>query len=91
MATGILLYSAHMSAKAVQVSIDTDLLRRIDADPEARKRGRSALIRSAVELYLAARERREIDSRLTHAYHGQADAMLAEIEDLLGEQSWPSD
>jgi len=89
--TGILLYNANMTAKAVQVSIDTDLLRRIDADPEARERGRSAFIRSAVELYLTARERREIDSRLTRAYQGQADVLLAEIEDLLGEQSWPSD
>jgi metal-responsive CopG/Arc/MetJ family transcriptional regulator len=80
-----------MAAKAVQVSIDTDLLRRIDADPEARRRGRSAFIRSAFELYLIARERREVDSRLARAYQGQADALLAEIEDLLGEQSWPSD
>lgn len=80
-----------MPAKPVQVSIDTDLLSRIDADPEARERGRSAFIRSAVELYLAARERRQIDAELTRAYHGQADALLAEIEDLLAEQSWPSD
>jgi metal-responsive CopG/Arc/MetJ family transcriptional regulator len=80
-----------MTAKAVQVSIGTDLLRRIDADPEARERGRSAFIRSAVELYLTARERREIDSRLARAYQGQAVALLAETEDLVGEQSWPSD
>jgi metal-responsive CopG/Arc/MetJ family transcriptional regulator len=80
-----------MAAKPVQVSIDTDLLGRIDADPEARERGRSAFIRSAVELYLTARERREIDARLARAYQGEADALLAEIEGLLGKQSWPSD
>jgi metal-responsive CopG/Arc/MetJ family transcriptional regulator len=80
-----------MAAKPVQVSIDTDLLRRIDADPETQDRGRSAFIRSAVEIYLAARERSEIDAGLVRAYEGQADAMLAEIEDLLGEQAWPSD
>ena len=80
-----------MSAKTVRVSIDTDLLRRVDADPEARARGWSAFIRSAVELYLTARERREIDSRLARAYQGEADVLLAEIADLLGEQSWPSD
>jgi metal-responsive CopG/Arc/MetJ family transcriptional regulator len=80
-----------MTAKPVQVSIDTDLLRRIDADPEARDKGRSAFIRSAVELYLTARERRKIDTQLARAYRGQADPLLAEIEDLLGEQSWPTD
>lgn len=48
-------------------------------------------MRSVVELYLTARERRQIDSRLARAYRDQVDAMLAEIEDLLGEQTWPSD
>jgi hypothetical protein len=43
-----------MAAKPVQISIETSLLRRIDADPEARRRGHSALIRLAGELYLAA-------------------------------------
>lgn len=85
------MYTANMPAKPVQVSIDTDLLSRIDADPEAKERGRSAFIRSAVELYLTARERREIDSQIARAYEGQADALLEEIEDLLGEQSWPGD
>lgn len=80
-----------MAAKPVQVSIDSALLRRIDADPEARERGRSALIRSAVELYLAAKERQEIESRLQRAYAGEADALLAEIEDLMGDQAWPSE
>ena len=83
--TGFLLYSPNMAAKPVQISIDTDLLSRIDADPEARERGRSAFIRSAVELYLTARHRREIDAKLARAYQGEADALLAEIEDLLGE------
>lgn len=77
-----------MAAKPVQISMDTALLRRIDADPEARRRGRSALIRSAVELYLAARERQEIESRLERAYAGEADALLAEIEELMGDQAW---
>ncbi|HLE83874.1 MAG TPA: ribbon-helix-helix protein, CopG family [Thermoanaerobaculia bacterium] len=80
-----------MAAKPVQISIDTALLRRIDADPEAREKGRSAFVRSAVELYLTAKERREIESRLRRAYAGEADALLGEIEDLIGDQAWPSD
>jgi metal-responsive CopG/Arc/MetJ family transcriptional regulator len=80
-----------MTAKRVQVSLDTELLHRIDLDPEARTRGRSAFIRAAVEAYLAAKERQEVESRLTQPYAGGADAMLAEVTELLGRQSWPAD
>lgn len=78
-----------MSAKPVQISMDTALLERIDADPEVREKGRSAFVRSAVELYLTAKERREIDSAIERGYGGEADALLAEIEDLIGDQAWP--
>ena len=79
-----------MSAKPVQVSIDTELLTRIDRDPEAQERGRSAFIRSAVELYLAAKRRHELEVQLADAYTGRADALLDEVVELLGRQSWPS-
>ena len=78
-----------MAAKAVQISMDTDLLRRIDRDPEVRKRGRSAFVRSAVELYLKAKRRRDVDRVIARAFEGQADAMLEEIVDLIGDQAWP--
>ncbi len=80
-----------MAAKPVQVSIDTELLTRIDRDPETRKRGRSAFIRSAVEVYLVAKGRHQLESQLAQAYAGQADAMLEEVVELLGRQSWPND
>lgn len=80
-----------MTVKAVQISMDPELLRRIDADPEARRKGRSAFVRSAVRLYLTARERKDLEARIEQAYSGEADAMLAEIEDLIGDQAWPSD
>ncbi len=80
-----------MAVRPVQISMDNDLLGRIDSDPEVRDKGRSAFIRSAVRLYLKAKKRREIEARLAAAYGGEADALLDEIEALLGEQSWPSD
>ncbi len=80
-----------MGAKPVQISIDSALLERIDADPETRARGRSAFVRSAVERYLAAKQRREIDRRITQAYPGKADAMLNDIADLIDAQQWPDD
>ena len=80
-----------MLARPVRISMDAELLRRIDADPEARQRGRSFFIRSAIEMYLRARQRREIDERLRNAYAGQADELLAEISDLMDVQEWPSE
>jgi metal-responsive CopG/Arc/MetJ family transcriptional regulator len=87
----LLLYDANMTAKPVQISMDTALLRRIDADPEVREKGRSAFVRSAVELYLTAKERKEIDAQIERGYAGQADVLLAESEDLIGAQAWPDD
>lgn len=78
-----------MSVRPVQISLDEDLLARIDADPEARAEGRSAFVRAAVALYLRVKERRAIDDALRRAYQGEADAMLSEAEGLVGAQAWP--
>lgn len=86
-----MLYNTNMAAKPVQISIDTDLLERIDADSETRTRGRSAFVRSAVERYLAAKQRQRVDNQIVEAYRGHADAMLAETADLLDAQEWPED
>jgi metal-responsive CopG/Arc/MetJ family transcriptional regulator len=80
-----------MSAKPVQISMDTELLRRIDEDPEAQQAGRSAFVRSAVQLYLAAKKRQAIEAQLVQAYAGEGDAMLEEVVDLLDAQAWPDD
>jgi metal-responsive CopG/Arc/MetJ family transcriptional regulator len=80
-----------MAAKAVQVSIDSELLRRIDADPETREKGRSAFIRSAVTSYLRARRRAKADAAIAAAYGGAADAMLDEITGVIDAQAWPDD
>lgn len=86
-----MLYTAIMPARPVQISLDTALLERIDADPETRAHGRSAFVRSAVERYLAAKVRREVDARIREAYRDHADALLADTTDLIGAQSWPDD
>lgn len=78
-----------MPVKPVQISIDTELLRRIDADPEAREKGRSAFVRAAVEVYLSARERRDLEARIARAYDGEATAMLDEVIELMRAQAWP--
>jgi len=80
-----------MAARPVQISLEEDLLRRIDQDPEARENGRSAFIRSATELYLRAKERKSVDDAIRAAYQGKADDLLAEVESLLRGQSWPDE
>ena len=69
--------------------MDAELLRRVDADPEVRLRGRSVFIRSAIEMYLRTRQRREIDQQIRNAYTGKADELLAEVSDLMDVQEWP--
>jgi metal-responsive CopG/Arc/MetJ family transcriptional regulator len=86
-----MLYDPIMPAKPVQISVDTDLLERIDADEETRTHGRSAFIRSAVEGYLAAKRRRQIDAQIQAAYQGHADALLGEAAGLMDAQKWPEE
>lgn len=76
-----------MGARPVQVSMDADLLARIDKDPEVKKKGRSAFLRAAVLVYLEARRRRDVDERIRASYGGKADDLLDEVSDLIGRQS----
>lgn len=78
-----------MPAKPVQVSIDVELLRRIDEDPETRENGRSAFVRSAVSSYLEAKRRREVDAAIREAYADAGDEMASEIAGLMEAQAWP--
>ena len=80
-----------MARRPVQISLDVELLKRIDRDPEARKKGRFAFIRSAVEFYLRTRERAEVDEAIQSAYRGQGEALLKEVDDLFEAQEWPAD
>ena len=57
-----------------------------DTDPRAQ-----ILVNDTDITSLSDKERREIEARLTDAYAGEADALLEEIESLMGGQSWPSD
>jgi metal-responsive CopG/Arc/MetJ family transcriptional regulator len=77
-----------MPARAVQVSIDDALLKRIDRDRETREKGRSAFIRSAVQLYLKAKERGQVDVAIRKAYEGEAEAMLDDVRGLMEAQAW---
>jgi len=56
--------------KPIQIMMDESLLKRIDADPEARKVGRSAFLRAAAGEYLSRRRKRRIADAYRKAYSG---------------------
>jgi metal-responsive CopG/Arc/MetJ family transcriptional regulator len=58
--------------RAIQITIDEDLLRRIDADPEVKHGGRSGFIRRATEEYLRRKRQREIRDAYERGYAGGA-------------------
>lgn len=75
--------------KAVQVTLDETMLRRLDRDPEVKRRGRSALIRKAVDEYLQRRSREAIRSAYKRGY-GEAPATEDEVGPW-GAPEWPGE
>ena len=84
-------YIIHM--KAVQVMFDERLLARLDATPEVRRDGRSAVLRRAVEHYLDRRRRWAISEGYRAAYgEGSTAAPVADELDGWAEQgAWPDE
>jgi metal-responsive CopG/Arc/MetJ family transcriptional regulator len=82
-----------MAARSVQISVDERLLARIDRQPLARRHGRSALIRAAVEAYLAAERTRAVDEAYDRAYSGKGASRRAfeEFAPLIEGQAWPEE
>ena len=74
--------------KAIQTTVDTRLLARLDADPEVKRSGRSALFRRAVEDYLRRRRRRDIADAYRAAY-GSKTGLSHEWEGWDEEGAWP--
>lgn len=77
-----------MAAKLVRLSIDCELLARIDQDPQTKEQGRSAFIRDAA-LYLATKHRREVDRKVATAYRDKSQDLLVDAKAWLDEQAWP--
>jgi metal-responsive CopG/Arc/MetJ family transcriptional regulator len=54
--------------KAIQISFDEELLKRLDKDEEVKKDGRSAVFRRAVLMYLRQKRRKRITEAYGRAY-----------------------
>ena len=78
-----------MPARSVQISLDEALLARIDKRPDAKRAGRSAFIRKAIELYLELERRREIDKAYARGYGPGTPDPAEDFADLLRGQQWP--
>jgi metal-responsive CopG/Arc/MetJ family transcriptional regulator len=75
--------------KAIQITVDDALLDRLDADPEVKQLGRSAVFRRAVDAYLRQRRRGDIREAYRKAYGGD-DGGVAELEGWSDEGVWPA-
>jgi metal-responsive CopG/Arc/MetJ family transcriptional regulator len=74
--------------KPIQVLIDEPLLRRLDADPEVKRVGRSEVLRRAAGEYLRRSRSRHIAEGYRHAYGG-LESLGEEWAGWEDEGSWP--
>jgi metal-responsive CopG/Arc/MetJ family transcriptional regulator len=74
--------------KHVQVLIDEPLLRRLDADPEVKKVGRSEVLRRAAVEYLKRKRSRQIREAYRRAY-SRSPGLGGEFSGWEREGAWP--
>ena len=76
--------------KPIQVMFDESLLKQLDADPEVRQVGRSAVLRRAARAYLRRARAQRIVEEYRRAY-GASRPLGGEFEGWEGEGIWPEE
>jgi predicted transcriptional regulator len=84
----LMWYSLYM--KAIQITMDDDLLAALDADPEVRRDGRSAVLRRAAAEYLRRRRAAAVDEQLRRAYT-EGGGLGSEWSGWAEQGVWPED
>ncbi len=74
--------------KPIQILIDEELLRRLDADKEVRRKGRSAVLRQAAVDYLRRSRARRISAAYRRAY-SETGGLGDEFAGWENEGVWP--
>jgi hypothetical protein len=74
--------------KSIQITLDDELLARLDQDDEVKRDGRSAVLRRAADLYLRQRKARDVTAAYRRAY-GDKPGLGAEFEGWEDEGAWP--
>jgi metal-responsive CopG/Arc/MetJ family transcriptional regulator len=76
--------------KAIQVTFDEQLLVKLDATEEARRHGRSAVLRRAAAEYLLRRERLQVAEAYRAAYASTSE-LDEELKGWEEEGTWPDE
>lgn len=84
----MIVYDLYM--KAIQITLDDDLLARLDRDDEVKRDGRSAVLRRAADHYLRQRRAGAIASAYRRAYSDQA-GLDEEFAGWAKEAAWPAE
>jgi metal-responsive CopG/Arc/MetJ family transcriptional regulator len=74
--------------KTIQITIDDQLLRSADKDPEVKRDGRSAVIRRALAAYLARKRRTQLAEAYRRAYSNKPPDELSGWSE---EGAWPEE
>lgn len=75
--------------KAIQVTIDEDLLAALDADEDVKRYGRSEVLRRAAAEYLERRRAAVIEARYRRAYGESKNGLGEEYDGWEDEGRWP--
>jgi metal-responsive CopG/Arc/MetJ family transcriptional regulator len=75
--------------KPIQVMFDETLLRRLDADDEVRRTGRSAVLRRAAAEYLRRRRIKHTADAYQRAYGQKRTVLDSELAGWPDEGAWP--
>ena len=76
--------------KAIQITLDDDLLARLDLDDEVQRDGRSAVLRRAADLYLRHRRAGAISAAYRRAY-SDGGGLDEEFAGWGKEGAWPAE
>jgi metal-responsive CopG/Arc/MetJ family transcriptional regulator len=76
--------------KTIQITIDENLLTKLDSDEETQRDGRSAVLRRALTEYLHNRRRSTIANSYRRAYKGK-EGLSKEFDGWEDEGVWPTD
>ena len=77
--------------KAIQITMDEELLTRLDADEQVQRLGRSAVLRQVALEYIARRKRQAVAEQYRRAYAGVAAGLGPELEAWEEQGVWPSE
>ncbi|MCA1755519.1 MAG: hypothetical protein LC641_12670 [Spirochaeta sp.] len=76
--------------KPIKVMFNEDILRRLSESDEVKVRGRSEVVRRAVDRYLRQREQEAIARKYTNAY-ASTNQLEDELDRWTDEGAWPTE